>query len=93
VAHANADAIAWQEFQENFCAHHIPSGIMKLRKKEFLSLTQGGMSVSEYRDHFTQLSRDAPEEVDTDEKRQERFLEGLIGPLNYQLQSHNFPDF
>jgi hypothetical protein len=61
---------------------------MKLKKKEFLSLTQGNMSVSEY-----QLSRYAPEEVDTDEKRQERFLEGLIGPLNYQLQSQNFPNF
>jgi hypothetical protein len=43
------------------------------------------MSISEYRDRFTQLSRYAPEEVDTDEKRQGRFLEGLIGPLNYQL--------
>jgi hypothetical protein len=31
--------------------------------------------------------------VDTYEKRQERFLEGLIGPLNYQLQSHDFPNF
>jgi hypothetical protein len=31
--------------------------------------------------------------VDTDEKRQERFLEGLFGPLNYQLQSHTFPNF
>jgi hypothetical protein len=31
--------------------------------------------------------------VDTDEKHQEHFLEGLIGPLNYQLQSHNFPNF
>jgi hypothetical protein len=92
AAHANADAITWQEFQVNFCAHHIPSGIMKL-KKEFLSLTQGNMSVSEYRDCFTQLSRYAPEEVDTYEKHQECFLEGLIGPLNYQLQSHNFPNF
>jgi hypothetical protein len=65
---------------------------MKLKKKEFLSLTQGGMSVSEYRYRFTQLSCYTPEEVDTDEKRQERFLEGLIGPLNYQLQSHIFPN-
>jgi hypothetical protein len=93
AAHPNADTITWQEFQENFRAHHIPSGIMKLKKKEFLSLTQGSMSVSEYRDRFTQLSRYAPEEVDTNEKRQECFLEGLIGPLNYQLQSHTFPNF
>jgi hypothetical protein len=33
---------------------------MKLKKKEFLSLTQDNMSVSEYRDRFTQLSRYAP---------------------------------
>jgi hypothetical protein len=47
AAHADADAITWQEFQENFNAHHIPSGIMKLKKNESLSLTQGGMSVSD----------------------------------------------
>jgi hypothetical protein len=93
AAHANAVNITWQEFQENFYAHHIPLGIMKLKKKEFISLPQGNMSVSEYRDRFTQLSCYAPEEVDTNEKRQERFLEGLIGPLNYQLQSHSFPNF
>jgi hypothetical protein len=92
AAHPNADTITWQEFQVNFHTHHIPSVIMKL-KEEFLSLTQGNMTVSEYCDHFIQLSRYAPEEVDTDEKRQERFLEGLIGPLNYQLQSHTFPNF
>jgi hypothetical protein len=51
------------------------------------------MSVSEYWDRFTQLSRYAPEEVDTDEKHKEWFLEGLIGPLNYQLQIHSFPNF
>jgi hypothetical protein len=51
------------------------------------------MSVSEYRDKFTQLCRYALDEVDTDPKRQERFLHGLIGPLNYQLQSHTFPNF
>jgi hypothetical protein len=39
VAHVDANTITWQEFQENFRAHHIPSGIMKLKKKEFLSLT------------------------------------------------------
>jgi hypothetical protein len=56
ATHANAGAITWQQFQVNFHANHIPSGIMKL-KKEFLSLTQGNMSISEYHDRFTQLSR------------------------------------
>jgi hypothetical protein len=51
------------------------------------------MSVNEYLDKFTQLSSYASDEVNTGPKRQERFLDGLIGPLNYQLQSHSFPDF
>jgi hypothetical protein len=51
------------------------------------------MSVNKYLDKFTQLSRYAPDEVNTDPKRQEHFLDGLIGPLNYQLQSHSFSDF
>jgi hypothetical protein len=51
------------------------------------------MSVSKYRDKFIQLSRYAPREVDDDEKKQELFLEGLIGPLQYQLISHTFPSF
>jgi hypothetical protein len=50
------------------------------------------MYVSEYHDCFTKFSRYALEEVDTNEKRQERFLEGLIGPLSYQVQSHSFPN-
>jgi hypothetical protein len=77
----------------NFHAHHVLSGTMKLKKKEFLSVTQGSMTVSEYRDRFTQLSGYALEEVDTDEKRQECLLEGLIGPLNYQLQTIASPIF
>jgi hypothetical protein len=37
-------------------------------KKEFLSLKPGSISVTEYRDKFTQLSRYAPKEVADDEK-------------------------
>jgi hypothetical protein len=35
--HATPYAITWQEFTESFRNHHIPAGLMKL-KKEFLSL-------------------------------------------------------
>jgi hypothetical protein len=66
---------------------------MKIKKKEFLSLNQGNMTVSEYRDKFIQLLRYAPEEVADDERKQEQFMEGLIGPLQYQLVSHTFPYF
>jgi hypothetical protein len=66
---------------------------MKIKRNEFLSLKQGSIPVSEYRDKFIQLSRYAPRDVEDDEKKQELFLDGLIGPLQYQLVSHTFPSF
>src|SRR5690242_16940305 len=66
---------------------------MTVKKEEFLALKQGPSSVSEYRDKFLQLSRYAPEDVNTDAKRQYRFLRGLVDPLQYQLMNHTFPTF
>jgi hypothetical protein len=93
ITHVVPNTITWQEFRDNFRTHHILSGVIKLKQREFLALKQGNMSVNEYLDKFTQLSHYASDEVNTDPKRQERFLDGVIGPLNYQLQSHNFPNF
>jgi hypothetical protein len=67
--------------------------MIKLKQREFLALKQGNMSVNKYLNKFIQLSCYAPDQVNTDRKRQERFLNGLIGPLNYQLQSHILPNF
>jgi hypothetical protein len=64
--------------------------VIKLKQREFLALKQGNMSINKYLDKFTQLSRYAPDEVNTDPKRQECFLDDLLGPLKYQLHSHTF---
>ena len=66
---------------------------MKLKKKEFLALKQGSMSVAEYHDKFIQLSQYAPTKVEDDEKRQELFMEGLNDGLQYQLLAHTFASF
>jgi hypothetical protein len=66
---------------------------MIVRKEEFLAMKQGPLSVSEYRDKFLQLSRYAPEDVNTDAKRQYHFLRGLVDTLHYQLMNHTFPTF
>jgi hypothetical protein len=93
AAHAAANTITWAEFSTQFRNYHIPASLMKIKKKEFLSLKQGNMTVSEYHDKFIQLSRYAPDEVADDERKQEQFMEGLIGPLQYQLVSHTFSSF
>jgi hypothetical protein len=93
ATHANPDTITWEEFRDNFRQYHILAGLMTVKKEEILALKQGPMSVSEYRDRFLQLSRYAPEDVNTDVKRQYRFLRGLVDPLHYQLMNHTFPTF
>jgi hypothetical protein len=64
-----------------------------LKKKDFLSLKQGAMSVSEYHDKFTQLSQYAPAEVDKDSKKQDLFQEGHNDGLQSQHLSHTFVVF
>jgi hypothetical protein len=91
--HANPDTITREEFRDSFRHYHVLAGLMTVKKEEFLALKQGSMSVSEYRDRFLQLSRYALEDVNTDAKRQYRFLRGLVDPLQYQLMNHTFPTF
>jgi hypothetical protein len=93
ATHAHSDAITWEEFRGSFRQYHVLAGLMTVKKEEFLALKQGSSSVSEYRDRFMQLSRYAPEDVNTDAKRQYRFLRGLVDPLQYQLMNHTFPTF
>jgi hypothetical protein len=72
ATHADAEAITWEEFRDNFHRYHVPEGLMIVRKEEFLALKQGPLSVSDYRDKFLQLSRYAPEDVNIDAKMQYR---------------------
>ena len=68
-------------------------GIKILKQTEFQNLKQGSMTVSEYLTRFTQLSRYAPSDVDTDEKKQFHFLNGLNDGLAYALESCDFVNF
>jgi TPP-dependent indolepyruvate ferredoxin oxidoreductase alpha subunit len=51
------------------------------------------MIVNEYVTKFTQLSHYAPNEVDTHEKKQYCFLNGLNDGLAYALEARDFENF
>ena len=51
------------------------------------------MSVCEYHNWFTQLSRYAPREVDSDAKKQKCFLKGLNDGLQLQLMTVVYADY
>jgi hypothetical protein len=71
----------------------VSLGKMKLKNKEFEDLKQGSTTVSQYVTRFTQLPRYAPDNMDTDEKKQDWFLNGLNDGLTYALEARDFINF
>ena len=39
------DNISWTDFKTAFRNHHVPAGEIKLKRREFLDLKQGSMTV------------------------------------------------
>jgi hypothetical protein len=87
------DDLDWETFKEGFRTAHISSGIMNLKRDEFRSLRQGGRTLKEYMDDFCTLARYAPEDIDTDAKRKEKFLNGLKGELKIPLSVAYAPSY
>jgi hypothetical protein len=71
----------------------VPRGTMKLKRKEFADLKQGGMTVNEYLNSFIQLSRYAPDDINLDEKKHDVFLNGLNDDIQFQLLNTDYADF
>ncbi|KAK1617111.1 hypothetical protein QYE76_022628 [Lolium multiflorum] len=84
--------MTWTDFKLKFSKYHVPPGLIKKMRDEFRELKQGRMSVVEYRDKFLTLSRYAPDETDTTEKRKERFLNGLHDEMQTVLINIPFAD-
>jgi hypothetical protein len=66
---------------------------MNLKKDEFRTLKQGGRTLKEYMDDFCSLSRYAPEDIDTDAKRKDKFLNGLKWELKIPLSVAYAPSY
>jgi hypothetical protein len=82
----------WNQFKERFRKTHIPTGLMTLMRDKFINLKQGSMSVVEYLDKFNTLSRYAPEDTDSEEKKKHCFLNGLHVEMQSILVAVPYPD-
>ncbi|KAK1606927.1 hypothetical protein QYE76_030600 [Lolium multiflorum] len=87
------ETLDWDTFREGFRNAHISSGIMNMKRDEFRTLKQGGRTLKEYMDDFCALSRYAPEDIDTDAKRKDKFLNGLKGDLKIPLSVAYAPNY
>ena len=67
----------WQEFSTAFREFFIPAGVINQKVMEFLELRQGNRTMMEYVSKFNHLAQYASSQVDTDDKKRERFFRGL----------------
>jgi hypothetical protein len=58
---------------------------MSKKCQEFMDLKQGGRSVHDYSKQFNHLAQYAPDQVDTDEKKKDRFMIGLSTKLQERM--------
>jgi len=87
------EEITWTKFKDHFRKYHIPTGIMKIKQREFLALTQGSMTVNEYLNKFNHLARYSLHDVATEERKIDWFLGGQNQHLRCTLSMFDFPDF
>jgi hypothetical protein len=88
--------VSWAEFRNAFHAYYILVGVMRKKRQEFMDLKQGGRSVYDYSKQFNHLARYAPDQMDTDEKKKDRFMIGLSTKLQERMVLNTrgiFPEF
>jgi hypothetical protein len=69
---------------------------MRKKRQEFMDLKQGGRSVHDYSKQFNHLIQYAPNQVDTNEKKKDRFMIGLSTKLQERMVLNTggtFPEF
>jgi len=89
---ANA-IVTWDQFKTTFRNTYIPQGLMTIKHTEFMNLTQGTKSLTEYLHAFNNLSRYAPEFADTEAKKLASFKWGLGPKLSKNMAGNKSTTF
>nr|XP_009599307.1 uncharacterized protein LOC104094989 [Nicotiana tomentosiformis] len=92
-AKAKPPVLTWDDFVKAFRAKYVPPVYCDAKKKEFLNLRQGSMSIAEYQQNFLMLSRYAGGIIDGERDKCRRFEEGLNGYIRKSVAILQLEDF
>ncbi|KAK1620369.1 hypothetical protein QYE76_025886 [Lolium multiflorum] len=93
AVHPPDKVFTWEEFKKKFRDAHVPDSVVELKKREFEELRQNTAPIMQYVRDFNRLSRYAPEDVDTEEKRKKRFMKGMNPYMKMQLRLARTAEF
>jgi len=86
------EPMSWEIFRERFLSEYFPDSIRYAKEVEFLQLTQGGKTVTEYAERFKHLSRFYTLPLD-EEWRCRKFENGLRGDIRLMVAPLSIKDF
>lgn len=75
--HIKENPLVWTRFKELFLKKYFPLTKRDEKEIKFLQLTQGSLSLVEYKRKFNELCRFTPYLVDTEEHKARRFEKRL----------------
>ena len=77
--------ITWDDFRQDFRAHHIPQSVVESKRQEFRNLKQGSLSVYDYNKLFQKLARFAKQDVPDEKSMIYQFRGGLREEIQLAL--------
>ncbi|XP_055803436.1 uncharacterized protein LOC129872477 [Solanum dulcamara] len=92
-ARAKPPVLTWNDFVKEFYKKYVPPTYHDSKKKEFLNLEQGSMSIDEYQQKFLGLSRYAVGIINNEKDKCRRFENDLNDSIRKSvaiLQHENF---
>ncbi|KAG5549121.1 hypothetical protein RHGRI_014480 [Rhododendron griersonianum] len=85
--------VTWERFVQGFNDQYCPQSYQLRQEANFTHLVQGDMTVSEYEARFAELSKYAPELVDTEARKCKRFRSGLSSKVAPRLTTYETEDY
>ncbi|KAJ0977647.1 hypothetical protein J5N97_013121 [Dioscorea zingiberensis] len=89
----NQTVFIWAEFREAFDQKFMSQIYRDEKHQEFLSLTQGNLTVADYEAKFTDLGRYAPSYMNAEHEKCRRFEQGLRDEIRNIVTVLEFSDF
>ncbi|XP_055814582.1 uncharacterized protein LOC129884285 [Solanum dulcamara] len=77
-ARAKPPVLTWNDFVKEFHKKYVPPAYHDAKKKEFLNLKQGSMSITEYQQKFLRLSHYAGGIINNEKDKCKQFENGSI---------------
>ena len=85
--------LTWERLKEKMNEQYYPTDVQRVKELEFSNLEQGKLIVMEYGAKFTELGRFGRHLVDTEQRKADRFEDGLDIEICKGLSSQVFTKY